>query len=145
MHPAPRERKRGSKPPGAAILDNERFTLKKPKTTPLEKKLASLQNRIERIQALSDLLTKHPFIAPISDLKPTSGGLVGLVIGDKAFVRPQGVNKPGLRMEKWLEDSFIDEELQNRIVCDDVTALSTEALQELLATIPDAYDPDDGA
>jgi hypothetical protein len=117
--------------------------LKKPKTTPLEKKLASLQNRIDRIRALSNFLTKHPFIAPISDLKPTSGGLVGLVIDDKAFVRPQGVNKPGLRMEKWLEDSFMDEELQDRIVCDDVTALSTQALQELLATIPDAYDPDD--
>jgi hypothetical protein len=42
-----------------------------------------------------------------------------------------------------LEDAFMYEELQDRIVCDDVTALSTEALQELLATIPDAGDPDD--
>jgi hypothetical protein len=117
--------------------------LKKPKTTPLEKKLTSLQNRIDRIQAISNLLTKHPFLAALSDLKATSGGLVGLVIDDKAFIRPQGVNKPGLRMEKWLEDSFMDEELQDRIVCDDVSALSTEALQELLATIPDTYDPDD--
>lgn len=116
--------------------------MKKPKTAPLEKKLISLQNRIDRIQALSAFLTKHPFLAAISDLKPTSGGLVGLVIDDRAFVRPQGVNKPGLRMERWLEDTFMDGELQDRIVCDDVSALSTEALQELLATIPDTNDPD---
>lgn len=117
--------------------------MKKPNTTPLEKKLASLQNRIDRIQSLSSFLTKHPFIAPISHLKSTSNGLVGLVIDDKAFVRPVGINKPGLRMEKWLEDTFMDEGLQDRIVCDDVTALSTEELQEILATIADPHEPDD--
>jgi hypothetical protein len=117
--------------------------LKKQKITPLEKKLAALQNRINRIQAIADLLTKHPFLATLSDLKATSGGLVGLVIDDKAFIRPQGVNKPGLRMEKWLEDTFMDEELQDRIVCDDVSKLSTEEIEELLATIPNPYEADD--
>ena len=46
-------------------------------------------------------------------------------------------------MERWLEDTFNDEELQDRLVWDDVTGLSTEELQTLLATIPDPYDPDD--
>jgi hypothetical protein len=117
--------------------------LKKPKTTPLEKKLICLQNRVDRIQALSAFLVKHPALAAISDLKVTSGGLIGLVIDDKAFVRPQGVNKPGLRMERWLEDTFTEVELQDRIVSLDVSGLSTEELQTLLAAIPDPYDPDD--
>lgn len=117
--------------------------MKKPKVTPLQKKLISLQSRIERIQALAEFLKKHPFLASISDLKPTSGGLIGLVIDDKAFVRPQGINKPELRMERWLEDSFIEAELQDRIVSEDVSGLSTEQLQALLSTIPDPYDSDD--
>ena len=118
--------------------------LTKPKTTPLEKKLVSLQNRVDRIQALADFLTKHPSLAAISNLKPASNGLMGLVIDDKAFVRPQGLNKPGLRMERWLEDTFTEVELQDRVVREDVTGLSTEELEKLLATIPDPYDTVDG-
>jgi hypothetical protein len=72
--------------------------LKKPKSTPLEKKLISLQRRIDRIQALADFLTKHPVIAARSGLKPASGGLMGLVIDDKVFVRPQGLKTPS---PKW--------------------------------------------
>jgi hypothetical protein len=53
------------------------------------------------------------------------------------------VNKPGLRTERWLEDTFTDVELHDRLVCEDVTGLSTEELQKLLATIPDPYNPDD--
>jgi hypothetical protein len=64
---------------------------------------------------------------------------MGLVIDDKAFVRPQGLNKPGLRMEIWLEDTFTEVELQDRMVCEDVSLLSTEQLEQLLATIPDPY------
>jgi hypothetical protein len=69
--------------------------------------------------------------------------LVGLVIDEKAFVRPQGVNKPGMRMERWLEDTFADMESQGRLVCEEVTGLSTEELEKLLATIPATYDADD--
>jgi hypothetical protein len=116
--------------------------LKKAKTTPLEKKLVSLQDRVNRIQELSDFLKKHPDLAAISTLKATYGGLVGLVIDEKAFVRPQGINKPGLRMERWLED-FNDVEPQDRLISADVTGLSTEELQQLLDAIPSAYDPDD--
>lgn len=104
--------------------------------------LNSLQTRIDRLQSLSDFLAKHPFLAPISDLRPTSGGLVGLVIAEKAFVRPHGIRKPGLRLERWFEDTF-DEEFQNRLISEDVSALTTEKLQELLAAIPAAYDADD--
>jgi hypothetical protein len=117
--------------------------LKQAKTTPLEKKLHALQNRIDRIQELSDFLKKHPGLAAISTLKSTYGGLVGLVIDGKAFVRPQGVNKPGMRMERWLEDTFADMEPNDRLVCEEVIGLSTEELEKLLETVPAAYDPDD--
>jgi hypothetical protein len=117
--------------------------LEKLKTTPLEKKLISLQNRIDKIQALADFLTKHPSLAAVSDLKAASNGLMGLVIDDKAFVRPPGLNKPGLRMERWLEDTFTEVELQDRIVRQDVTDLTTDELEKLLATIPDPYDTED--
>ena len=117
--------------------------MKKPKTTPLKRKLISLQNRVDKIKALADFLTQHPVIADISNLKPTSNGLMGLVIDDKAFVRPQGLNKPGLRMERWLEDTFTEVELQDRVVCEDVARLSTEELEKLLATIPDPYGSED--
>lgn len=117
--------------------------MKKPKTTPLQRKLISLQNRVDKIKALADFLTKHPVIADISNLKPTSNGLMGLVIDDKTFVRPQGLNKPGLRMERWLEDTFTEVELQDRVVCEDVAQLSTEELEKLLATIPDPYGSED--
>ncbi len=117
--------------------------MKIPKSTPLEKKLILLQRRIDRIQALADFLTKHPVIAARSDLKPTYGGLMGLVIDDKVFVRPQGLNKPGLRMERWLEDAFTEVELQDRMVCEDISGLSTEELEKLLSTMPDPYDAED--
>jgi hypothetical protein len=117
--------------------------LKKAKTTPQARKLQALQNRIDRIQELSDFLNKHPALAAISTLKPTYGGLVGLVIDEKAFVRPQGVNKPGMRMERWLEDTIADMESQDRLVCEEVTGLSTEELEKLLATIPARYEADD--
>jgi hypothetical protein len=117
--------------------------LKTLKTTPFEKKLISLQNRVDRIQALADFLKTHPAIATISSLKPASNGLMGLVIDDKAFVRPQGLNKPGLRMEKWMEDAFTEVELKDRVVCEDVTGLSTEELETLLGTISHPYDMED--
>lgn len=104
----------------------QRLSLEKTESHALEKKLISLQNRVDRIQALADFLNTHPAIAPISSLKPASNGLMGLVIDDKAFVRPQGLNKPGLRMEKWPEDTFTEVELHNRVVCEEVTGLSTE-------------------
>jgi hypothetical protein len=68
---------------------------------------------------------------------------MGLVIDDKVFVRPQGLNKPGLRMERWLEDAFTEVELQDRMVCEDISGLSTEELEKLLSTIPDPYDAED--
>ena len=117
--------------------------MKKTKTTPLERKLISLQIRVDKIKAIADFLTKHPVIADISDLKPTSNGLMGLVIDDKAIVRPQGLNKPGLRMERWLEDTFTEVELKDRVVCEDVARLSTEELEKLLATIHDPYSTED--
>jgi hypothetical protein len=117
--------------------------LKKPKTTALERKLISLQNRVNKIKSLADFLTQHPAIADISNLKPASNGLMGLVIDDKAFIRPQGLKKPGLRMERWLEDTFTEVELQDRVVCEDVAQLSTEELEKLLATIPDPYGSED--
>ena len=115
--------------------------MRKPSTTALEKKLISLQKRVARLQDLAAFLTKHPIVAARSSLKPASNGLMGLVIDDKAFVRPQGLNKPGLRMEKWLPDTFTDMELQDRIVCEDISELSPEELEKLLDTIPDPYDP----
>jgi hypothetical protein len=39
----------------------------------------------------------------MSELKAASNGLMDLVIDDKVFVPRQGVNRPGLRMEKWLK------------------------------------------
>lgn len=46
-------------------------------------------------------------------------------------------------MERWLEDTFTEVELQNRVACEDVAGLSTEQLEELLATIPDPYATED--
>ncbi len=117
--------------------------MKKPKTSPLQRKLISLQSRVDKIKALAEFLTKHPDLADISDLKAVSNGMVGLIIEDKALVRPQGLNKPGLRMERWLEDTFTEVELKDRMICDDVTPLSTQELEEMLATIPDPYGTDD--
>jgi hypothetical protein len=114
--------------------------MKRPRTTALERKLSSLQKRIDRTKELADFLTKHPRLAEMSDLKATSNGLMGLVIDDRAFVRPQGLNKPGLRMEKWLEDTFTEVELEERMVCEDVSQLTSELLEDLLATVPDPYD-----
>ncbi len=68
---------------------------------------------------------------------------MGLVIDDKAFVQPQGLNKPALRMERWLEDTFNQMELQDRVVCEDVSQLSTEQLEKLLATKPAPYGQED--
>lgn len=46
-------------------------------------------------------------------------------------------------MERWLEDTFTEVELQDRFVCEDVTGLSTEELEKLLATILDPYETED--
>jgi hypothetical protein len=46
-------------------------------------------------------------------------------------------------MERWLEDTFTEVELQDRVVCEDVAQLSTEELEKLLATIPDPYGSED--
>jgi hypothetical protein len=72
----------------------------------------------------------------MSDLKTDFARSNGLVIGDDAFVRPPGLNKPGLRMERWLEDTFTEMDLQDRVVCEDVSQLSTEQLEKLLTIIP---------
>jgi hypothetical protein len=117
--------------------------MKKPRTTALERKLSSLQKRIDRTKELAEFLTKHPHLAEMSDLKGAANGLMGLVIDDKAFVRPHGLNKPGLRMEKWLEDTFTEMELQERMVSEDVSQLTSDQLEDLLATIPDPYDLED--
>lgn len=113
--------------------------MKKPGATALERKLSSLQKRIDRTKELADFLTRHPHLAEISDLKAISNGLMGLVIDDKAFIRPLGLSKPGLRMEKWLEDSFNEVELEDRMVSEDVSQLTSEQLNDLLASIPDPY------
>ena len=68
---------------------------------------------------------------------------MGVVIDEKAFVRPQGVNKPGLRMERWVEDTYGDDGPRERLVCAEVTGLSTDELETLLAAIPTTCDPDD--
>ena len=83
---------------------------------------------------------KHPHLAEIGDLKAGSNGLMGLVIDDRAFDRPLGLNKPWLRIEKWLEDTFTDMELKERMVCEDASQLTSEQLEDLLATVPDPYD-----
>lgn len=116
--------------------------MKRPRTTPLERKLQALQNRVDRIQELSEFLKRHPALATISTLKATYGGLVGLIVEEKAFIRPQGMNTPGLRLERWFEDTFADMEPQDRLVCEEVTGLSTEELQKLLAAIPTTYELD---
>jgi hypothetical protein len=117
--------------------------VKKKTTTPLERKLHSLQSRVDRINALAGFLTKHPFIADISVLKPTSNGLIGLLINEKALIRPQGLNKLGLRMELWSEDAFTELNISDRVICEDVSQFSTEQLNELLATIPGPSDSED--
>ena len=117
--------------------------MKKPRASALERKLSSLQKRIDRTKELADFLTNHPYLAEMSDLKAASNGLIGMVIDDKAFVRPNGLNRPGLRMEKWLEDTFTEVELKERIVSEDVSQLTSEQLEDLLATIPDPYDQEE--
>jgi hypothetical protein len=114
--------------------------MKKTRTTAIERKLSSLQKRIDRTKELADFLMKHPHLAEIGDLKAGSNGLMGLVIDDRAFVRPLGLNKPGLRIEKWPEDTFTDMELKERMVCEDASQLTSEQLEDLLATVPDPYD-----
>lgn len=119
------------------------ISMKKPRASALERKLSSLQKRIDRTKELADFLTNHPHLAEMSDLKAASNGFIGLVIEDKAFVRPNGLNRPGLRMEEWLEDTFTEVELKERIVCEDVSQLTSEQLEDLLATIPDPYDQEE--
>jgi hypothetical protein len=114
--------------------------MKNARTTAIERKLSSLQKRIDRTKELADFLMKHPHLAEISDLKACSNALMGLVIDDRAFVRPLGPNKPGLRVEKWLEDTLAEMDLEERIVCEDVSQLTSEQLEDLLANVPDPYD-----
>jgi hypothetical protein len=46
-------------------------------------------------------------------------------------------------MGNWLEDTFTEVERQDRVVCKDVTGLSTEELKALPATISDPHDTED--
>jgi len=52
--------------------------------------------------------------------------------------RAWGRNRQLLRVERWLEDTFTEVELVDRVVCEDVAGLSMEELDKLLASIPSA-------
>jgi hypothetical protein len=117
--------------------------MKKPRVTALQRKLSSLQSRIDRTKELADFLTRHPHLAEVSDLKATSSGLMGLVVDDRVFIRPLGLKKPGLRMEKSLEDSFTEVELEDRTVSEDVSKLTSGQLDDLLATVPNPNSEED--
>ncbi len=56
----------------------------------LQRKLDSIQKRIDKMQLMSDFLKRNPQIAARSTVKYLSGAYVGLVVDDKALIRPQG-------------------------------------------------------
>ena len=111
--------------------------------TDLSRKLDSIQKHIEKMQLVSDFLKRNPQIAARSTLKYLSGAYAGLVVDDKALIRPQGINSSALRMDRWLEDSFSEIEPGDRIVSTDVSSLSPDELEAVLSTIPSEDSEDD--
>jgi hypothetical protein len=109
----------------------------------LKRKFEALENRIARLESLLDFMREHPSVAARSIVKPLSGGLVGLVVDEKALIRPEGVRKPALRLEIWMNDVLDEEEFSDRIVHGDVRNLSDEELTKMLASIPSEGDEDE--
>jgi hypothetical protein len=102
----------------------------------LQRKLDSIQKRIDKMRLMSDFLKRNPQIAARSTVKYLSGAYVGLVVDDKALIRPQGLNSDALRLERWLEDGWDEVELEDRILSKDISGLSSDELDAMLTEIP---------
>jgi|ERR1700734_1265924 len=102
----------------------------------LKRKLDSIQKRIDKMQLMSDFLKRNPHIAARSTVKYLSGAYVGLVVDDKALIRPQGLNSDALRLERWMEDTWAEVELGDRILSRDISGLSSDELDAILMEIP---------
>lgn len=111
--------------------------------TDLKRKLDAIQKRINKMQLMSDFLKRNPQIAARSDLKYLSGAYVGLIVDDKALIRPQGVNSNALRLERWLEDTWDEMGPENRTVSTDVSTLPSDVLEAILKDIPSPYGDDE--
>jgi hypothetical protein len=96
----------------------------------LTRKLKALSRRIDRIQALITFLKKYPVVATRSTLIQL-GNTVGLCLEEEALIKPVGSEVVALRLERYAED-FEENPCEERIVCADVSTLSSDELAQVL-------------
>jgi hypothetical protein len=108
----------------------------------------ALKRRIALIELLSKFLEDNPEIASRSALKQL-GNSPGLVVEEKALVRPGGTKTFVLRLERYMEDNWQEYELNKRIVCADIARLGPQELAAILRSVkidlskPPKYEDED--
>jgi hypothetical protein len=102
------------------------------KNISLERKLKSLTQRVATLELIADFLKLHPEIASQCVLKPVSNGIVSLYFEDLALIRPAGLGSTALRLERYVEDLGDDSQRENRILCEDLSKLSSSKLRAVL-------------
>jgi hypothetical protein len=102
----------------------------------LTRKLRYLQNRIALTEALMAFLKKNPAVASRT-INWHLSNKPALYFEEKAFIRTmnvKGKNHVVLRLERYAED-FNDDDVESRVVCADISQLSPEELNKVLAKV----------
>lgn len=101
----------------------------------LNHKLKALKRRVALIEAVADFLQRNPAIASRCELQQM-GNTVGLYFDGRARIRPVGKQQIALRLEKYFEDwdPIVDND-EKRLVCADLSALSSEELALVLKQV----------
>src|SRR5277367_5988772 len=100
--------------------------------TQLNKRLASIQKRIDLLQNLMAFVKNHPEILAYSKLKQMSTG-TGLEFEEKGYIRSLWQNGPRLRLERHIGEGEWDAKSDSRIVSeDDISGVCSDELARIL-------------